>query len=296
MESLFSPQLIFAALLTGSLYGLVALGLNLIYGTMRLLNVAHGEIVMLGAYVTYWAFTLLALSPLLAMFLALAVAAALGLVVYFGLFRTALASPRLSARLEANSLLLFFGLSVILQNVAALLFTASPRGYRALDAVVSIAGVTVTQGRLAMLCVSLAVIAGVVVFLRLNMAGLAIKALIQSREATAIVGVDIERVQRLSFALGFGLAGLAGALVSLVEQISPFMGFPFTIAAFVVIILGGLGNLVGSLIAGFLVGALETFGVALTSANYRSILIYGVFILVLLIRPQGLLGGRRIVR
>jgi branched-chain amino acid transport system permease protein len=103
-------------------------------------------------------------------------------------------------------------------------------------------------------------------------------------------------VQRLSFALGFALAGLAGALVSLVEQISPFMGFPFTIAAFVVIILGGLGNLVGSLVAGFLVGVLETFGVALTSANYRSILIYGLFILVLLIRPQGLFGGRRIVR
>jgi branched-chain amino acid transport system permease protein len=220
----------------------------------------------------------------------------LGLLVYRGLFRAALASPRLSQRLEANSLLLFFGLSVILQNAAALLFTASPRGYRTLDGIVSLAGVSVTEGRLAMLCVALAVIAGVVLFLRLNMTGLAIKALIQNREATAIVGVDIERVQLFSFGLGFALAGLAGALVSMVEQISPFMGFPFTIAAFVVIILGGLGNLLGSIAAGFLLGVLETLGVALTSSSYRSILVYGVFILVLLIRPQGLLGARRIAR
>jgi branched-chain amino acid transport system permease protein len=92
------------------------------------------------------------------------------------------------------------------------------------------------------------------------------------------------------------LAGLAGSLVSMTEQISPFMGFPFTIAAFVVVILGGLGNLVGGMVAGLLLGAIETYGVALTSASLRSVLLYGVFIAVLLLRPQGLLGGARMAR
>jgi branched-chain amino acid transport system permease protein len=126
--------------------------------------------------------------------------------------------------------------------------------------------------------------------------GLAIKALIQRRDAAAIVGVNVERVQMLALCLGFASATVAGALVSMTEQISPFMGFPFTIAAFVVIILGGLGNIGGGIAAGLLLGVLETYGVALTSSAYRSILVYGVFVLILLLRPQGLLGGRRIVR
>jgi branched-chain amino acid transport system permease protein len=123
--------------------------------------------------------------------------------------------------------------------------------------------------------------------------GLSVRALIQSREAAAIVGVNIGRLQATSFVMGFAAAGLAGALVSLFEQINPFMGFPYTISAFVVIILGGLGNLTGSLAAGLLLGLVETYGVALLSANYRSILLYGVFILVLLVRPQGLFGRAR---
>jgi len=100
-------------------------------------------------------------------------------------------------------------------------------------------------------------------------------------------------VQLSAFVMGFALAGLAGALIGVTEQISPFMGFPFTIVAFVVIILGGLGNLAGGLLAGMLLGVIETYGVALTSANLRSILIYGVFILVLVLRPEGLLQKRR---
>jgi branched-chain amino acid transport system permease protein len=133
-------------------------------------------------------------------------------------------------------------------------------------------------------------------FLRLSIYGLAIKALIQNRDAAAVVGVNVERVQLLSFSLGFGLAGLAGTLISMSEQISPFMGFPFTIAAFIVIILGGLGNLPGGILAGLLLGFLEIYGVALTSPMYRSVLLYGVFVGVLILRPQGLFGLRRIVR
>ena len=296
MDVLLSGQLLLAALVTGFLYALVALGLNLIYGTMRLLNIAHGELVMLGAYVAYWLFTLAGISPLVSMVVAAAMGAGLGWLAYKGIFRGAILSTSVLERLEANSLLLFFGISIVLQNVASLLFKADLRGYRYLDTVVEFGGLAITGNRLLVFGVSLVVCVVVVMVLRYSMLGLAIRALIQNRDTTALVGVDVDRVQTISFALGFGLAALAGALISTVEQISPFMGFPFTIAAFVVIILGGLGNMTGSVVGGILLGVLETFGVALTAPTYQSILIYGVFIAVLLWRPQGLFGARRVAR
>ena len=296
MDAILSGQLLAAALVTGALYALTALGLNLVYGTMRLLNVAHGDLVMIGAYVAFWAFTLLALSPLLSLLGSAALAALLGLALYYGLFRRLLDGGKAAQRLEANSLLLFFGVSVIVQNLAALQFTSTPRGFQYLDEVYHFGNIAVTGNRIAAFLVAIAICLGVMAFLRFHVTGLAIKALIQRRDAAAIVGVNIERVQILTLCLGFATASVAGALVSMTEQISPFMGFPFTIAAFVVIILGGLGNITGGIAAGFLLGLLETYGVALTSSAYRSILIYGVFVLILLVRPQGLLGGRRTVR
>jgi branched-chain amino acid transport system permease protein len=296
LDAILSGQLLAAALVTGALYALTALGLNLVYGTMRLLNVAHGDLVMIGAYVAFWAFSLVALSPLLSLVGAAALAALFGAVLYYGLFRRMFDGSRAAQRLEANSLLLFFGVSVILQNVAALQFSATPRGFQYLDEVYRLGNVAITGNRIAAFAVAIVLCFGLLAFLRFHVVGLAIKALIQRRDAAAIVGVNIERVQLLTLCLGFATAAVAGSLVSMTEQISPFMGFPFTIAAFVVIILGGLGNVTGGIAAGFLLGALETYGVALTSSAYRSILIYGVFVLILLVRPQGLLGGRRIVR
>lgn len=296
MDALLSGQLLLAALVTGFVYALVALGLNLIYGTMRLLNIAHGELVMLGAYVTFWLFTLGGISPLISCGVALGLGALLGWAAYRGIFRGAILSVSVVERLEANSLLLFFGISVILQNVVSLAFKADLRGYRYLDNIVEFGGIAITGNRLLVFGVSFIVCVGLILFLRYSIFGLAIRALIQNRDATAIVGIDVDRVQAISFALGFGLAALAGALISTMQQISPFMGFPFTIAAFVVIILGGLGNMTGSLVGGLLLGLLETYGVALTAPTYQSILIYGVFIGVLLWRPQGILGGKRVAR
>ena len=296
MQVLLSPQLFLAALILGALYALVALGLNLIYGTMRLLNVGHGEIVMLGAYAAFWSFALLGMGPLPALVLAPAATGLLGFALYRGLFRRLIGNAAVAERIEANSLLLFFGISVILQNLTALVFSATFRGYRPFPELVDLGFAAVTGGRLLALLVALAAAGGAALALRLTPAGLAIRALIQNRSAAALSGIDIERLEMGSFVAGFAVAGLAGALVSMVEQISPFMGFPFTVAAFVIIILGGLGNLTGSLLGGFVLGVLETYGVALTSPNYRSILIYGVFILVLLIRPQGLLGRAPVVR
>jgi branched-chain amino acid transport system permease protein len=119
---------------------------------------------------------------------------------------------------------------------------------------------------------------------------MAMRAIIQQRDAAALVGINVERINRQVFAIGFALAALAGALISMTQEISPFMGFPFTISAFVIIILGGLGNITGSIIGALILATVEVYGVAILSPSFRSILVYGVFIAVLLLRPQGLFG------
>ena len=296
MADLLSGQLLVAALVLGSVYGLVALGLNLIYGTMRLLNVAHGEILMLGGYLAYWSFTLTGVGPIYSMFVAMVLAAALGAGVYHFLCRRVLQASKLVAQIEANSLLVLFGVSIILQNVIALSFTATARAYPYLDQIIRFGTFQITANRLVVLAIGLAVCLACVVFFRLSMTGLAIRALIQQPDAAALVGIDVERTRLISFSLGFAIAGLAGCLISMLEQVTPFMGFPFTIAAFVVIILGGLGNLLGGLAGALLLAVIEVYGVAVTSTSMRSILIYGVFIGVLVWRPRGLFGARGVAR
>lgn len=298
IETLLSGQLLFAALVTGSLYALIALGLNLVYGTMRMLNVAHGDVVMLGAYAAFWAFTLLGLSPLLAGPLVALMGAGLGVLLYRGVFRRLLAgvTPSTAGKIEGNSLLLFFGLSILMQNIAALAFTPNNRAYAALGEVYHIGSVAMTGNRLAALLVAGGCSIAAALFLSRSVAGLAMRAVIERREAASIVGVDVDRVQGLSFAVGFGSAALAGVLMSMLEQFSPFSGFPFTIAGFIVIILGGLGNVTGGLLAALLLGVIEVYGVALTSANLRSVLLYGTFVAALLIFPNGLIARRVMAR
>ncbi len=293
IDSLLSGQLLFAAAVLGSLYALIGLGLNLVYGTMRLLNIAHGDIVMLGSYAAFWWFTLTAISPLLALPLIAGLGAGLGLVMYALLFRRQLAQGLAPAVIEARSLLLFFGVSVVIQNVTALAFSATPRAYRHLDTVYHIGETAMTGNRIASLLTAVTILAGVLVFLRRTVFGMEIQALIQHREAARIVGINVGRVQAVAIGLGFAAAAVSGALLSMSEQVTPFMGFRFTIAAFVVVILGGLGNIQGGIIAGVLLALIEIYAVTIFSAEVRSILIYGVFVAILVIRPQGLLGRAR---
>ncbi|MGB7182572.1 MAG: branched-chain amino acid ABC transporter permease, partial [Burkholderiaceae bacterium] len=255
--------------------------------------IAHGDFVMVGAYAAFWFFTLTGVSTVVALPLIALLTAAIGLLLYKLLFRNQLVGDVAAAQIEARSLLLFFGVSVVIQNTVAWFFTSSPRAYRHLDDVYHLGTVAMTGNRIATLLVAAGCVAAVAFFLRYSLFGLSIKALIQHRDAARVVGINVDFVQRVSIALGFGLAGVAGGLISMTEQISPFMGFPFTIAAFVVIIMGGLGNALGGVVAGFLLAFVEIYAVALTSANVRSILLYGVFVLVLVLRPQGILGKAR---
>lgn len=290
MDQLASTQLLLSALILASIYALVALGLNLIYGTMRLLNVAHGDLMTVGGYFSYWTFHFFGIGTLWSMFGAILVTALLGALCYLSIVRYVIRKRDLAARLEANSMLIFFGIAIILENGLSMAFTSDPRSYGYLTQIFAVGDARVELNRLAALGLGAIATMGCVLFFQISRFGLATRALIQQRDAASLVGINADRIQLVVFCIGFGLAGLAGSLVSMTETVTPFGGFPYTISAFVVIILGGLGNLGGGVLGAVLLAAIEIYGVALTSAAYRSILLYGVFIAILLLRPQGLLG------
>jgi branched-chain amino acid transport system permease protein len=285
-------QILFAGLIIGGIYALIAVGLNLIYGTMRLLNIAHGEIIMLGAYITFWLYTLYGVSPLVSMLIVFVCSAVIGLIICRFIFLPAIKTSKSIVVLESNSLLIFFGLSIIFSNLASLLWTADIRGYSYMTKVVTVVGVPLMYNRLMAFGISLFVCLVCYFIIQKTMLGKAIRALIQDREASQIVGINTNLIYFVSFCVAFGITGLAGCLLSMFYEITPFMGMPYTIIAFIVIVLGGLGNIFGSLLAGFLLGLFETIGVSITSPGLRPILSYSLFILVILIRPQGIFSRK----
>jgi branched-chain amino acid transport system permease protein len=283
-------QIVFTGLIMGGIYALVAVGLNLIYGTMRLLNIAHGEIIMIGAYVAYWLFTAYGVSPFLSLILSSFVTIIIGLIICKVIFLPMIRSGKSEESIQSNSLLLFFAISIIFTNVVILIWTADIRGYSYLTGVVQILNVPVMLNRLNAFVVACVICVAAYIFLQKTMLGKAIRALIQERTAAKLVGINSDRLYLVSFMMAFGIAGLTGALLSMIYELSPFMGFPYTITAFVVIVLGGLGNVLGSLIAGFVFGFVETVGISVTSPGLQSIISYGVFIGVILYRPKGIFG------
>jgi branched-chain amino acid transport system permease protein len=285
-------QLLFAGLIIGGIYALIAVGLNLIYGTMRLLNIAHGELIMLGAYIAFWLYTLYGVSPLISMVIVLVCSAVIGLIICRFIFLPIIKTSKSIVILESNSLLIFFGLSIIFSNLASLLWTADIQGYSYMTKVITVAGVPLMYNRLLAFGVSLIVCLVCYFLIQKTMLGKAIRALIQDREASQIVGINTNFIYYVSFCIAFAMAGLAGCLLSMFYEITPFMGMPYTIIAFIVIVLGGLGNIFGSLLGGFLLGLFETIGVSITSPGLRPILSYSLFILVILIRPEGIFSRK----
>jgi branched-chain amino acid transport system permease protein len=280
--------LLASGLITGGLYALVAMGLNLQYGLMRILNVSHGEFLMLGAYLTYWVHVVTGVSPFVSLPGVFAALFAGGLLIHRLCFRRlAETTPEVEA-FEARSLLVGFGLMFLVQNLALLVWGADLRGYQYLQQTVSLAGLSFTANRLVAFASALAFSLGLIAVLRLTLLGKAVRAMMQSPTGALLVGMDVRRLHPMVFGIGLALAGVAGALLSMVFEISPSMGEPYTVTALIVITLGGFGSLTGSLVGGLLLGVVEMLGTHLTSPSLRMVLSYGVFILVLIARPHGL--------
>lgn len=275
-------------LITGGLYALVAIGLNLQYGLMRVMNIAHGEFLMVGAYLAWLAYTVGGVSPLVAVPAVFAALFVIGLAVYRVCFRRIVRQAPTPEVLEARSLLVGFGLLFFVQNAALLAWGADLRGYEYLAGAVEIAGARFAANRLVVFGVAVALTVALLAVLRLTMLGKAVRAMMQSPTGAQLVGIDTARLHPIVFGAGLGLAGVAGTLLSMIYEISPAMGEPYTVTALIVITLGGLGSAPGSLFGGLLLGLVETFGTHFTNPSLKMLLSYGVFVAVLLLRPRGL--------
>lgn len=281
-------ELIASGLITGGIYALVALGLNLQYGLMRILNIAHGEFLMLGAFLTWTAQSALGVSPLLMLPVCFVLLMALGLAIHRLCFRRLTrTSPNLDV-FEARGLMVSFGLMFMVQNLAQWLWGGDLRGYDFMAEPVAFGGAQFAANKLLLFVLALALSAGLMGVLRHTLLGRGVRALMQSPTGAQLVGIDTERLHPLMFGVGLGLAGVAGCLLSMTYTISPAMGEPYTVTALIVITLGGFGSMGGALAGGLALGVVEALGMHFSNPSLKPLLSYGIFIAVLLWRPQGL--------
>jgi branched-chain amino acid transport system permease protein len=290
MDLGFVLQILVFGLSLGALYAIIGIGLNLLWGTMRLLNICHGDIIMLGGYITYWLLTLFGISPLFSVIISPICCAAVGLLIYKILFSRDLKKTKSLKSLEANSLLIFFGVLIIIENTALLLWGADLRGYSYLTNSVSILDIPLAMNRLLASTIAILICLAFYLFLNRTLFGKAVQAIVQDKEATEIVGVNTKRIYLFCFCAAYGMAGMAGTLISMFYTITPFIGLSYSMMAFMVVVLGGLGNFLGSLVGGFIIGLVTTAGVALTSPGYMFIIQYLLFITIILFMPQGIFG------
>ena len=281
-------ELVASGLISGGIYALVAIGLNLQYGLMRILNVAHGEFLMLGAYLAYWGHLVSGASPFLFVPLVFLALLLIGLVVHRMCFRRLAETTPEVETFEARSLLVAFGLMFIVQNAALLIWGGDLRGYDYLSTSLNVAGMYFTANKLVAFACALLLSLGLIAFLKVSLLGKAIRAMMQSPTGALLVGIDVRVLHPLVFGIGLGLAGVAGALLSMVYEISPAMGEPYTVTALIVITLGGLGSIAGSLAGGLMLGVIEALGTHLTNPSLKMLLSYGIFIAVMVARPAGL--------
>jgi len=281
-------ELIASGLITGGIYALVALGLNLQYGLMRILNIAHGEFLMVGAYLTWMAQTSFGLSPLLLVPVSFAILLLLGVAVHWLCFRRLTAtSPNLDI-FEARGLMVAFGLMFLVQNFVSWMWGGELRGYDYLTDPVKIGEAQFAGNKLLVFALALVFSAAMIVLLRLTLLGKGVRALMQSPIGAQLMGIDTKRLHPLMFGIGLGLSGVAGCLLSMAYTISPSMGEPYTVTALIVITLGGFGSMSGALIGGLFLGVIEALGMHFTNPSLKALLSYVVFIAVLLLRPRGL--------
>jgi len=281
-------ELIFSGLITGGIYALVALGLNLQYGLMRILNIAHGEFLMLGAYLTWMVQTSFGISPFLMIPVSFVVLMGMGLAIHWLCFRRLTATSSNIDIFEARGLMVSFGLMFLIQNLVSAIWGGELRGYDYMAEPVVMGQAQFAGNKLVVFAMALVFSLGLMVLLRKTLLGKGVRALMQSQVGAQLVGINTRTLHPLMFGIGLGLSGLAGCLLSMAYTISPAMGEPYTVTALIVITLGGFGSMGGALAGGLLLGVIEAFGMHFTNPSLKALLSYVVFIGVLLLRPKGL--------
>jgi len=273
-------------LIIGGSYVLIAVGLTLIFGILDAINLAHGEVYMLGAYVLYFLFGVWGLNYWAALILATGIIGIFGIVIEKLGFRPLRKQPLL------NTMLVSIALAILLQNLAMLFWGADPKVVKTAmsEEVIQFFGVSLTVQRLVVLIVGAVAIILLHLLIEKTRIGKAMRAVAQDKDAAALMGISIDRVYTFTFAVGSALAAVAGALIAPIFQIFPTMGFVPFIKAFTVVILGGLGNVIGAIYAGFILGIAESLGAAYISTPYKDSFAFIILIIMLLIKPSGLMG------
>lgn len=270
----------------GSIYGLIAVGLSLVYGVMRVVNIAHGEFVMLGAFLTFYSWTLFEINPIFSIFIAFVLLFFFGLIIHRYLVEKVIGKSMLS------SLMLTFGISIFIWNTAQAIFTTNIKAVSYLGGSVSFLGVNISKSYILGFGVAVLLVAALFVFLKFTRWGKAIRATSQNDEVALVCGIDTKKVRTLTFALGAAFAGSAGAVVSMTWFIFPQMGFNYLVKAFAIIVLGGLGSIPGALIGALIYGAAESLTGQLLDARTSQLIPFVILATILVIKPSGLFGIR----
>lgn len=276
-------------LILGGIYALIAVGLSLQYGVGRVLNVSHGEFIMIGAFSTFSLFVIFGISPLISLAVVMPVLFILGYLIHRTIFQYLRNTSPSGDIFSGRSLLASFGLLFVIQNVILMIWGANLRGYSYLESSVSIFGALYSVNRLVALVAAVGVSIVFYIFISRTRLGKAIRAAAENPAMAQVVGVNIKQVLAICFGLGALLAGVAGVLISLIFELQPAMSLEFTIVAIVVVVFGGLGSITGSLIGGFILGLITSI-VNFIDPSLSLITFYLIFMLLLLVKPSGILG------
>jgi branched-chain amino acid transport system permease protein len=279
-------QSLISGLLIGGVYALVGIGLTIIFGVMRIINFAQGELLMIGMYLTYYLFYLLGVDPFVS------IAITLPIMFLFGAFLQKTVVNRVLDALPQNQILLTLGIGLVISNTTMMLFTSD---YKILttsysSSSVRVGGISVSEPLAVSFAITVAITAALYWFLLRTDTGQAIRATAQDRDAAQLMGIDVRRMSVIAFGIGSALAGAAGGLIAPTYYIFPQVGSAFTLKAFVVVVLGGMGSIVGATLSGLIIGTAESLGAAYISSGMKEVVVYVLFLLVLLLKPAGLLG------
>jgi len=294
MDTTLFAQLLLTGILLGGLYALASIGLTLIFGVMKIVNFAHGEFLMIAMYVSFWLYHYWGVDTYVSLLVVIPVLFALGVAVYQILIKRTLSAPILT------QIFVTVGLSIILEN-AALLFCSADFKSVSLDYLqdplvlgpypfLGMEEVMVNPARLIAFCIGVTLALGFYFFLKFSYAGKVIRATSQDRFTALLMGINIQKVYRTTFAIGIMLVGIAGALMMPIYTVHPMVGFEFVLVMFVIVVLGGMGSILGAMIAGGFIGIVEVFSGFLLGPDSKEAVYFLVFIAVLVFRPSGLFG------
>lgn len=282
-------QTISNGLLIGSLYALVGMGMAIIFGTMRIINFAHGEFMMIGMYVTYSICSAFHVDPYVTIPASFLVTFALGYAAFKGLIAKIMLSS------DMNQILMTAGISMVLTNLAQMKYTSDQLTLN-LDYAnksVKFANIQLNIPYLISFIIAIVITILIFYFIMRTETGRAMRAISQNRTSSFLMGIHVEKVSSFVFAIGIALAGVAGTLLLPVYRVSPTVGGGFTLLAFVVVVLGGMGSIEGAALGGFIIGVVQALSAYYLGGSYGDLITYVVFLLILLLKPSGLLGRSR---